>query len=683
MTDIHTTPVTAAEHAAKYTYYGWAVAPKHPSQKRPLIQGWQHNAANTPTEVAGMWAQHPSEGVCVITGKQSNLLVLDIDPKDGGDDVLNSLQDQHGELPATPVCQTPSGGLHYYFTYPSDGAVWGNTASKIGPGVDTRGQGGQVVAPPSEGYEWIFTPDEEEVADAPAWLLDLLKETPATTPSSPPLSLGVTAPNDRPGDKYNRDHDWATTLKNDGWAHHHTDQAGCDYWTRPGKNPREGWSATTGHDGSQNLHVFTGSIPWLQAEEWYTPLGYLAARDHHGDMSAAARTLATSTTVKQADPGTPITAAPAGDGNDSGDEQKTPHHLEGWETLTPQHILDIGNGDLITPEPTILTRTDGTSLIYPGKIHSIAGEPGIGKTWLGLIAAAEQLKNNNHILFIDYEDMPGTHISRLLQLDIPLETIATNFHYTKPHETSGHVPQHIIDIATNCTLAIIDSVGEAISFDGKSQDSDDDVTTWHRNYTRPIRDQNCAVIVLDHVTKSADTRNQWAIGSQRKLAAIDGAAYTARGTSPTKGGVGTIKLTTAKDRHGTHPRLKIAAEITFTDTLAGIMDIKINPHDTSTNNEGQWTPTMIMSEVSAFLADNPESSFRAIQSAINRKQEHVRIAIQRLKEELYIKTKEGPGRSTLHSNLRDYAPPIKEGVSRDVGYTQNLSVSRVYPEKTL
>ena len=104
---------------------------------------------------------------------------------------------------------------------------------------------------------------------------------------------------------------------------------------------------------------------------------------------------------------------------------------------------------------------------------------------------------------------------------------------------------------------------------------------------------------------------------------------------------------------------------------------QINTQHTDTIN------AVIMSEVSAFLADNPESSFRAIQSAINRKQEHVRIAIQRLKEELYIKTKEGPGRSTLHSNLRDYAPPIKEGVSRDVGYTQNLSVSRVYPEKTL
>ena len=677
MTDTHTIPTLSAATAAKYTAHGWTVAPKHPTQKRPLIQGWQHFSSKTPSEVCDMWARHPSEGVCIVTGPASNLLVLDIDPKDGGDDTLNRFEDQHGELPATPVVKTPSGGLHYYFNYPDDGSTWGNTASKIGPGVDTRGQGGQVVAPPTAGYDWIVTPEEEPVADAPAWLLDLLKETPDTAAAPAPPStpvLGVTVLDDRPGDRYNRDHDWATTLTSDGWAHHHTDQAGCDYWTRPGKDPREGWSATTGHDGSANLHVFTGSVPFLQAEEWYTPLGYLAARDHGGDMSAAARTLAAhnNTTVKQVDPGALIPAT-TGAGN-SDKQPNTPHHLEGWETLTPQHILDILNGDLITPEPTILTRTDGTSLIYPGKIHSIAGEPGIGKTWLGLIAAAEQLKNNNHILFIDYEDMPGTHISRLLQLDIPPETIATNFHYTKPHETSGHVPQHIIDIATNCTLAIIDSVGEAISFDGKSQDSDDDVTTWHRNYTRPIRDQNCAVIVLDHVTKSADTRNQWAIGSQRKLAAIDGAAYTARGTSPTKGGVGTIKLTTAKDRHGTHPRLKIAAEIAMTSTISGLMDIKITPHDTPINSEGQWTPTVIMGEVSDFLADNPESSFRAIKSGIGRNQDHIKVAIQRLIDMMYVKTKEGPNRSILHSNLRKYESPKEPSVLDPSEYTHRTSV---------
>lgn len=233
--------------------------------------------------------------------------------------------------------------------------------------------------------------------------------------------------------------------------------------------------------------------------------------------------------------------------------------------ITPQEILDIANGTHKTCKPGLLKRTDGVGLLYAGRIHFIGGEPGIGKTWVALIAAAEQLNNGNHVLFIDFEGVPTTHISRLQQLGVSDEAIVNNFHYARPHGNSGGIPPHVRNIAASCTLTIIDNVGEAITSNGLSQDSDDDLTWWHQHYIQPISATGCTVLVVDYIKKSADTR---------KFTAIDGAAYIVSGTSPVKGGIGIIKLTTVKDRNGTHPRNEVAAEIVMM-SLHGGMAVKI------------------------------------------------------------------------------------------------------------
>jgi hypothetical protein len=96
---------------------------------------------------------------------------------------LAVLEEKYGALPKTWVARTASGGLHYYFRGHGK-----NTVSKetLGEGLDTRGDGGYVVAPPTtyengEGYTWIHSPDEVELADAPQWLLDLAAKDPEKT----------------------------------------------------------------------------------------------------------------------------------------------------------------------------------------------------------------------------------------------------------------------------------------------------------------------------------------------------------------------------------------------------------------------------------------------------------------------------------------------------------------------
>ena len=102
--------------------------------------------------------------------------VLDIDPRHGGDEHLGELERRHGSLPNTPRVLTGGGGTHFYFAMPSEGARF---RKDIAPGVECKGVGGYVVAPPSRHpngtlYRWDLGAllSETPFAIAPRWLLD-------------------------------------------------------------------------------------------------------------------------------------------------------------------------------------------------------------------------------------------------------------------------------------------------------------------------------------------------------------------------------------------------------------------------------------------------------------------------------------------------------------------------------
>lgn len=177
---------------------GWRVLPVHPIRedgacgcgrpcpspgKHPALMAWQDGATTDPAVIESWWASMPKAGVGVATG--DGLLVLDIDVKPGkrGDLTLEDLEATHGRLPYSVRARTGSGGLHVYLGLPD-----GRSASNSSPfsGIDVRGQGGFVVAPPSPHasggrYEWLDGgPEECPLEPAPEWLLDLLR--PAFTP---------------------------------------------------------------------------------------------------------------------------------------------------------------------------------------------------------------------------------------------------------------------------------------------------------------------------------------------------------------------------------------------------------------------------------------------------------------------------------------------------------------------
>lgn len=201
---------TALTYAAK----GWHVLPLRPNSKRPAIpthtqsdcdrsdplcinghRGWNERATTDPAQIASYWASNHN-GLAIATGP-SNLVVIDIDTaKPGahhcGFDSLDALQHATGQtLPPTFVVHTPSGGQHRYYRL-AQGSSAPCTASRLGPGIDTRGRGGYIVAPPTRLTHGAYhVTNSQPAAPAPRWLLDQLTTTPSPVASPPgPLPVG-------------------------------------------------------------------------------------------------------------------------------------------------------------------------------------------------------------------------------------------------------------------------------------------------------------------------------------------------------------------------------------------------------------------------------------------------------------------------------------------------------------
>lgn len=162
----------------------WRFLPLRSSGKIPLIRDWVNAASNSPEQIADWQAEFPGANIGLATGTASGVFVLDVDPRNGGSAALAALIQKHGPLPRTVQASTPSGGAHYYFKH-VPGLT--NSAGKIGPGLDIRADGGQVVIPPSTthagAYTWVNAPWDTEIAEAPSWLVQTADYRP--TPPTP------------------------------------------------------------------------------------------------------------------------------------------------------------------------------------------------------------------------------------------------------------------------------------------------------------------------------------------------------------------------------------------------------------------------------------------------------------------------------------------------------------------
>ena len=127
--------------------------------KAPLTPHGFHDAT-TDRRIIRAWSWPSGIGAAIPEGQ----FVLDVDPRNGGDDTLALFP----SLPPTRTTKTQNGGRHYWL-YTHNGIA---LRGKLGPGVDVKRAGkGYVLVPPSPGYVWIRG---GKIEFAPDWLVEEL-----------------------------------------------------------------------------------------------------------------------------------------------------------------------------------------------------------------------------------------------------------------------------------------------------------------------------------------------------------------------------------------------------------------------------------------------------------------------------------------------------------------------------
>jgi len=494
--------VSAHSEATRLARYGWRVVPIKPGEKRPAMQGWQHAATNSQNTIDNWWTgAYRDHGLGVATGPQpngQNLLVLDIDEHGiSGTATLQQLEQRYGALPDTLEVLTGNNGRHIYLLAPPHLSIRNDAGKRLGPGIDIRGDGGQVLAPPTvhpngNAYRWRpeHSPEEAIPAAAPAWLLRLITDSAPTPPPTTPLSND----GDGPAARYNQRTTWESILIGDGWTLTRTDPSGEQHWTRPGKNSREGTSATVGYNQQDVLVVFTSSLSWLPAGA-YSRFGYYACRHHNGDRSAAARTL-----LREEHPTTPTTLP----------EIAEPHDIDS-DLLS----LLVDWSEFWTQDHTVAEWL-AEPIIARHRAHAIFAPGGTGKSLLALWLAANiatgtpifgYTNQPTTVLYLDYEMTADDLAERLTAMGYGPEHDLTRLRYAllpslpSLDAADGGRAVHRLATLVGAELVIIDTFGRAVEGDENLADT---VRAFYRHTGYLLKQDGVAFIRIDHAGKDID-----------------------------------------------------------------------------------------------------------------------------------------------------------------------------------
>ena len=159
---------------------GWMIFPVRFGTKRShksarFSGGRPWGMSSDPMEIERDFRRWPDAGVGIPTGEVNRIFVLEADTVEGhgvnGLAGLEALEARHGFLPATLMAESPSGSVHRYFNWP--GKEIKNSTGRLARGVDVKGDGGMVVAPPTRTpkgrYRWL---NDLPIVDAPPWVIE-------------------------------------------------------------------------------------------------------------------------------------------------------------------------------------------------------------------------------------------------------------------------------------------------------------------------------------------------------------------------------------------------------------------------------------------------------------------------------------------------------------------------------
>lgn len=140
--------------ALAYARRGWRVLPVVGGAKIPATQHGVHDATTDEAKIRGWFSNAPHLNIGIACGKESGIVVFDIDPRNGGTETWELWQQYHGGPPPhCPTQYTAGGGMHYVSSY-----VSGIRSAKLADGLDLLSDGRYFVAWPSQidGREYVW-----------------------------------------------------------------------------------------------------------------------------------------------------------------------------------------------------------------------------------------------------------------------------------------------------------------------------------------------------------------------------------------------------------------------------------------------------------------------------------------------------------------------------------------------
>ena len=635
--------------------------------KRPGLHSWVEfqKRQPTPDELLEWFAKKP-DGVGVICGAVSNNLeMLELEGRavaakmhlEIAEIANNSgLGELWQKLNSGYVEMTPSGGLHWLY-FVSDGELPGNTKLARKPGenggvdvwAETRSEGGFTITAPSAGathpsggkWELIggsieaiptITSDERASLHSIFAMFDEMPKPESIQADVASKVDGILSP----GDDYNARTTWDEILLPLGWSKVYT-KGEATVWRRPGK--ATGISATTNFGGNDKLFVFSTSTAF-DSERSYDKFGALVHLQYGGDFRKAANDLRSQGYGQSDLKDLANLSAP----NQLHTSHQELHMQESGKKIAPETIAsenpdtesswkpvelkDYYDGLFQAPVATILKRSDGAGLIYQGRVHSIYGESESGKSWIAQIATAELLKSDKKVIYIDFESDALDIVNRIKNLGVSRANLLQYFTYIRPdgpRDVDDPYWQEILE-PDSATLVVIDGVTESLTMWGGETKDNDAITRWMRIFPRTVATASgAAVVLIDHITKNAETRGRFAIGGQAKLATIDGAAYLVEPIEVlAPGKIGSLTMRVTKDRPGfirksagmyrKSDRTQEAAVFTIDSTRAAMQYVIGTPvaeDEMEQNKEFKKSK-----EIVEFIHNNPGATRRIVQDGI-------------------------------------------------------------------
>ena len=228
--------------------------------------------------------------------------------------------------------------------------------------------------------------------------------------------------------------------------------------------------------------------------------------------------------------------------------------------------------------PAVLTRSDGETLLYEGRFNSLHGKPGEGKTWVSLLVVVEAIRQGSRVAIWDFEDRPSTTATRLAAVGAADVLDSPSLLYVTPSlaedSNAREYLREWLKGGERPGMVVIDAAESS----GAPSDGAD-VKDWIREYVTPWIEGGTTALVIDHVAKQSVDRPRGQIGSQRKLAAVDGAALFVTGAPWTKSEGGKVYLRNDKDRVGDLPERmgEWVAEISG-EHVNGVLSLGIHPY---------------------------------------------------------------------------------------------------------